>query len=82
MFKKAIIAAGLGLALSSGHAMAQATDISCDDLNWSAVVLERNPDIAQTCTGVYEKDGKLFAKAPIEVVRVLACACTFLSNVY
>ena len=29
-----------------------------------------NPDIALACEGVYEKDGILYAKATIEVVRV------------
>ena len=44
--------------------------VECADLNWSAEVLAANPDIAFACQGVYEKDGILYAKASIEVVRV------------
>jgi len=44
--------------------------VACDDLKWSAQVLAVNPDIAMACQGVYEKDGILYAKASIEVVRV------------
>ncbi len=44
--------------------------VECDDLKWSAEVLAANPDIALACQGVYEKDGILYAKASIEVVRV------------
>lgn len=44
--------------------------VTCSDLKWSAQVLAANPDIALACQGVYEKDGILYAKASIEVVRV------------
>jgi len=44
--------------------------VECDDLKWSAEVLAANPDIALACQGVFEKDGILYAKASIEVVRV------------
>jgi len=44
--------------------------LECADLHWSAEVLAANPDIALACQGVYEKDGILYAKASIEVVRV------------
>jgi hypothetical protein len=87
MNKKVIVAAmGMALSLSVGQAMAQNTasegmDIdtpaTCADLNWSAEALAANPDIAMTCQAVYEKDGKLFAKASIEVVRVRGNRMTF-----
>jgi hypothetical protein len=38
----------------------------CADFNWSADALAANPDIAKTCQAVYEKGGKLYAKASIE----------------
>jgi len=44
--------------------------IECADLHWSAQVLAANPDISLACQGVYEKDGILYARASIEVVRV------------
>ncbi len=44
--------------------------VECADLKWSAEVLAANPDIAYACRGVFEKDGILYAKATIEVVRI------------
>ena len=82
MLKQTIIATGVALALSAGHAIAQeekveSATIECADLNWSAQVLARNPDIAESCQTVYEKDGKLFAKTTVEVVRVRGNTMTF-----
>ena len=82
MFKKTIVAAGITLAMSAGQAMAQgekveSAAVSCADLNWSAQVLAANPDIAQTCRSVYEKNGKLYAKVQVEVVRVRGNTMTF-----
>ncbi len=51
--------------------------VQCADLKWSAEVLAANPDIALACQGVYEKDGVLYAKATIEVVRVLGNTLRF-----
>ena len=86
MSKKMVIAVGMALSLSAGHIMAQdanstgkveSTTVTCADLNWSAEVLAANPDIAAMCQTVYEKDGKLFAKTSIEVVRVRGNTMTF-----
>jgi hypothetical protein len=44
--------------------------LTCADLQWSDEVLAANPDVALACRGVFEKDGVLFAKATIEVVKV------------
>jgi hypothetical protein len=86
MSKKVVVAAGMVLALSAGQLMAQETNstgkvqsttVTCADLNWSAEVLAANPDIAAMCQTVYEKDGKLFAKTSIEVVRVRGNTMTF-----
>ena len=76
MQKKLAVAMGMALSLSMGQA-AMAQSPTCDDINWSATVLAANPDIAQTCRGVYEKDGMLYAKATIEVVRVRGNNVTF-----
>lgn len=43
---------------------------TCATLNWSASVHRSYPDIAEICQGVYQKDGKLYAKAQVEVVRI------------
>ena len=86
MSKKVVIAVGMALSLSAGQIMAQdttstgkvqSTTVTCADLNWSAEVLAANPDIAAMCQTVYEKDGRLFAKTSIEVVRVRGNTMTF-----
>jgi len=51
--------------------------VRCADLQWSAQVLAVNPDIALACQGVYEKDGILYAKATIEVVKVVGNTLRF-----
>lgn len=78
MPKKMIVAIGVAAALSAGSAVAQDMGaVSCADLNWSAEVLAANPDIAMSCSSVLEKDGKLYAKVPIEVVRTRGNRITF-----
>ncbi|MEM9256219.1 MAG: hypothetical protein AAGA91_12285 [Pseudomonadota bacterium] len=79
MLKKMVLLTGMGLALATGQVNAQMTDepVTCADLDWSAEVLARNPDIGQSCFGVYEKDGKLYAKTEIEVIRVRGNTITF-----
>jgi len=71
----------MALSLSAGSLMAakavESTTVTCADLNWSAEVLAANPDIAQMCRTVYEKDGRLFAKTSVEVVRVRGNTMTF-----
>jgi len=84
--KKVVAAVGMALAMSAGQLMAQETTstgavqsstVTCADLNWSAEVLALNPDIASMCQTVYEKDGKLYAKTSVEVVRVRGNTMTF-----
>ncbi len=81
MHKKMVVAVGMALSLSAGSLMAQdkavSSTVTCADLNWSAEVLANNPDIGQSCQAVYEKDGRLFAKSTIEVVRVRGNRMTF-----
>ena len=89
MSKKMIVIAGMALSLSAGQLMAQdevknistkgveSTTVTCADLNWSAEVLALNPDIGAMCQTVYEKNGKLYAKTSIEVVRVRGNTMTF-----
>jgi len=77
MKKKMVVAMGMALALSAGSVSAQDAAPTCADLNWSADVLAANPDIGMSCSAVYEKDGKLYAKVPIEVVRVRGNRMTF-----
>ena len=81
MSKKMVIAVGMAAALSSGSLLAatavESTTVTCADLNWSAEVLAANPDVGAMCQTVYERDGRLFAKTSIEVVRVRGNTMTF-----
>lgn len=42
---------------------------SCETLRWSEAVHRAYPDVEEICEGVYQKDGRLYARASIEVVR-------------
>ena len=87
MQKKLVVAMGMALALSAGQVLAQDNastadmnkDVAptCADLTWSAEVLAANPDVGMSCQAVYEKDGSLFAKVSVEVVRVRGNRMTF-----
>jgi hypothetical protein len=84
MSKKIVsLAVGMALSVSAGQLMAakamESTTVTCADLNWSAGVLAENPDIAKTCRTVFEKDGKLYAQASVEVVRVRGNTMTFVT---
>ncbi len=58
----ALLAATLGIS-------AQARDPSptCEELEWSAQMLENNPDIREACQGVYVKGDTYYAKISIEI---------------
>ena len=86
MSKKIVVGVAMALSLSAGQLMAQdtnstgkvmSTTVTCADLNWSAEVLAQNPDIGGMCQSVYEKNGKLYAKTSIEVVRVRGNTMTY-----
>ncbi|GAB3271286.1 hypothetical protein [Parahaliea aestuarii] len=77
MLKKLIVATGVTAALSlSGQVAAQSAP-TCADIEWSASVTAEYPDIAESCQGVYEKNGELYAKATVEVLRVRGNRVTF-----
>lgn len=81
MNKKLVVAVGMALSVSAGSLMAQdrtvSSTVTCADLNWSAEVLAMNPDIGESCQSVFEKNGELYAKATVEVVRVRGNRMTF-----
>ncbi len=76
MYKKLVVLTGMVVSLAFSQ-VSSAQAPTCADLNWSAEILAANPDIARVCRGVYEKDGRMFAKATIEVVRVRGTRITF-----
>ncbi len=43
---------------------------TCASLKWSSAVHNSYPDIDEICQGVYERDGVLYARAEVEVLRV------------
>ena len=79
MIGRNITATALVLAFAAAGAVAGKPRgaVECSELNWSPEVLAQNPDIALACQGVYQKDGKLYAKATIEVVRVQGSTLKF-----
>lgn len=69
VWNKTAVAVGVLMALT-GASVVTAEErgaVTCEELRWSAEVLEANPDIALACRGVYELDGVLYALASIEV---------------
>jgi hypothetical protein len=56
---------------------AQAQSLTCADIVWSAEILANYPDVDEACRGVYERDGRMFAKATVELVRVRGNNLTF-----
>ena len=42
----------------------------CDDLVWSAQVLAANPDIRESCQGVYVRNETFYAKVSIQLTKV------------
>ena len=50
-------------------ATASAQDVTCSDIVWSDTALELNPNIADYCLGIVEKQGQQMAKMTARVVR-------------
>lgn len=50
---------------------------TCEDLVWSAQVLAANPDIRESCQGVYQRGDDLYAKIEITLTRVRGNRLTF-----
>ena len=70
-----LIAALFGL-LFGPQAVAQDTP-TCDDIEWSSVVTDEYPTIADACNAVMEKDGELYARVTVELLRVRGDVLTF-----
>ena len=59
-----VLFGGLGFTAS-----ASAQDVSCSDLVWTDTALELNPNIAEYCLEVVQKQGQQMAKMRARVVR-------------
>ena len=65
------------IALAFGsQAMAQG-DLTCDDIEFSSAVTDNYPSIANACDAVIQRDGTLFARIQVEVLRVRGNNLTF-----
>jgi LPXTG-motif cell wall-anchored protein len=65
----------VSLVLGSG-AVAQ-DDLTCDDIEWSSMVTDEYPSIAKACDAVVQRDGRLFARVQVELLRVRGNTLTF-----
>jgi hypothetical protein len=52
-------------------------DLSCSDIEWSSVVTDQYPSIADACDAVVMKNDKMFARIEVEVMRVRGRTLTF-----
>lgn len=66
----------LALAVMAAPVSAQ-TGMTCDDIDFASVVRDNYPDIDQACLGVVERNGELFAKTSVEVIRARGNNVTF-----
>ena len=51
--------------------------LTCDDIEWSSVVTDEYPDISKACDDVVQRDGRLFARVKVELLRVRGNNLTF-----
>ncbi len=75
MIKK-VIATLSAVFLLGQPALAQ-DDLSCDDITWSSVVTDQYPSIADACNAVMEKNGQMYARVSVELLRVRGNNLTF-----
>ena len=74
--KKVVLLGGVFVALLSGQS-ALAQDPTCADIEWSSMVTDEYPSIADACDSVQMKNGKLFARIEVEIQRVRGRTLTF-----
>jgi LPXTG-motif cell wall-anchored protein len=67
----ALVALGFG-----SQTMAQ-DDLTCDDIEFSRVVTDNYPSIADACDAVVQRDGTLYARIQVEVQRIRGNNLTF-----
>jgi LPXTG-motif cell wall-anchored protein len=70
-----VFGAVLGMLLAP-HVAAQDSP-ACDDIVWSSAVTDQYPEIDKACNAVMEKNGELYARVSIEILRVRNNVLTF-----
>jgi hypothetical protein len=74
--RKLVVLFGACFVLMFGQA-ALSQNLTCSDIEWSSVVTNEYPNIADACDEVVEKDGKRFARVEVEIQRVRGRTLTF-----
>lgn len=73
-----LVVLGCAVAAVSFGSTAMAQDeLSCSDIEWSSVVTDQYPSIADACDAVVMKNDKMFARIEVEVMRVRGRTLTF-----
>ena len=65
------------VAVSFGSQATAQDDLSCADIEWSSVVTDEYPNISNACDEVVQRDGRLFARIKVELLRVSGNNLTF-----
>lgn len=65
------------LALALGPQASAQNELTCGDIEWESVVTDRYPNIANACDAVVERNGRLFARIEVEVLRARGNNLTF-----
>jgi hypothetical protein len=74
--KLAVLGCAVAAVSFGSTAMAQ-EELSCSEIEWSSVVTDQYPSIADACDAVLMKNGKMFARIEVEVMRVRGRTLTF-----
>jgi hypothetical protein len=77
LLRKLVVLGGACAALLMGQSVWAQEDLSCGDIEWSSVVTDEYPSIADACDDVVVKDGKMYARIEVEVLRVRGRTLTF-----
>jgi hypothetical protein len=76
-FRKLAVLGCTVVAVSFGSTAMAQDDLSCSDIEWSSAVTDQYPSIADACDAVLMKNGKMFARIEVEVLRVRGRTLTF-----
>jgi LPXTG-motif cell wall-anchored protein len=77
MIKQTLAAASLFLLALAQQGVAQERESGCDDIDWKSAVTDQYPSIANACDAVVTKNGKLYARVEVELLRVSNRTLTF-----
>ncbi|MEP5764556.1 MAG: LPXTG cell wall anchor domain-containing protein [Halieaceae bacterium] len=78
MSLKKLAVIGFAIAgLSLGQQALAQDELTCADIEWSSVVTDQYPNIANACDAVMEKNGRMYARVEVQVQRVRGNTITF-----